>query len=183
MSPRLNEYAGTACSPTNLIPNTTYIKQSQPPVGYYTPHSLDTCQTIPSISLVLLLSKTPIPQNRFLICSHYYCPTILVDNIRIPYTYSILISINLSLDKFLSFSFLHTTHAPSWHPFRWCFWIRTIPAQPWFFQLGVRQFFPPILHWHKPHHHVFFSYSFSATLSQRNLAQRLLTHNPTQNKH
>jgi hypothetical protein len=33
------------------------------------------------------------------------------------------------------------------------------------FQLGVRQFFPPILHWHKPHHHVLFSYSFSATLS------------------
>ena len=76
MSPQLNEYAETACSPTNLIPNTTYIKQSQPPVGDYTPHSLDTCQTIPSTSLGLLLSKSPIPQNRLLMRSYYFQTTL-----------------------------------------------------------------------------------------------------------
>ncbi|KAK2357123.1 hypothetical protein QL285_094426 [Trifolium repens] len=72
MSPQLNEYAETACSPTSLIPNATYIKQSQSPVGDYTPHSLDTCQTIPSTSLGLLLSKSPIPQNRFITRSNYF---------------------------------------------------------------------------------------------------------------
>ncbi|KAK2364582.1 hypothetical protein QL285_089437 [Trifolium repens] len=76
MSPQLNEYAETACSPTSLIPNTTYIKQSQPPVGDYTPHSLDTCQTIPSTSLGLLLSKSPIPQNRLLMRSYYFQTTL-----------------------------------------------------------------------------------------------------------
>ncbi|KAK2369096.1 hypothetical protein QL285_082249 [Trifolium repens] len=82
ISPQLNEYAETACSPTSLIPNTTYIKQSQPPVGDYTPHSLDTCQTIPSTSLGLLYPNPQFPRIGFL-CVHITSKRHL-DKSRVP---------------------------------------------------------------------------------------------------
>ncbi|KAK2356241.1 hypothetical protein QL285_093589 [Trifolium repens] len=72
ISPQLSEYAETACSPTSLIPNMTYIKQSKSSVGDYTPHSLGTCQTIPSTSLGLLFIQVPNSQNRLLMRSYYF---------------------------------------------------------------------------------------------------------------